>query len=247
MLDAFVKKHVRRILLTRAAEHQNNKNEDAITSMVFTPIRFMAAEDAFMCLKAILPQLPARLAGRSATSVKIELWPSIAVGDVRVEPDLRAEVQFMDGSPLVMIGEMKWESVITKEQILRETEAVKGKDAYIFAIVKSRRSSTAVELGCDELRTWTDVHRSVLELSSSHLPVRNWATLVSQFLQIAEQLVFSGFGDINLAELPSLDQSVMFFSRQGSNGHFNRHFEFPAPDGIPEKRKWVFYDRRDQT
>jgi hypothetical protein len=243
MLDAFVTKGVRRILLTRTAEHDYNKNEDAITSMVFSPLRFMSAEDAFACLKAILPNLPTRMAGRLVSSMNVELWPSVPVGDTRVEPDLRVEVRFADHSSLSLIGEMKWDSAITTEQIRRERETVNGKEAYLFAIVKDRGVSTAEGLGCDELRTWTDVHRNVRELSSNHLPVRNWAMLVSQFLQIAEQLVFGGFGEINIQELPNLDQSAIFFVRQNVNGHLKRHFEFPAPEAMLQNQKWVFYNK----
>jgi hypothetical protein len=88
MLDAFIRKGARRILLTRTAEHQKDKNEDAITSMVFSPIQFMSAEDAFTCFKAVLPNLPRRVTGRSVSSVHVEFWPSVMVEGARVEPDL---------------------------------------------------------------------------------------------------------------------------------------------------------------
>jgi hypothetical protein len=50
MLDAFIRKGVRRIL----ARNGRNMDEDAITSMVFTPLRFMEPEVALNCLRLIL-------------------------------------------------------------------------------------------------------------------------------------------------------------------------------------------------
>ena len=229
-------------MLTRTAEHQNNKNEDAITSMIFTPLRFMSTHDVFACLIGILPGLSARVAARSISSVRVELWPSIAVGNTRIEPDLRAVLQFADGGSLVLLGEMKWESSIAAEQLRREKTCVDANSGYIFAIVKSRGAATAQGLGCNELRTWKEIHRSVRELSASHLPtssVEDWAILVAGFLQIAEQLVFGGFDDIATSDLPSADQREAFFSRT----HLNKHFEF-TPSEIALDEGFAFYNRR---
>lgn len=181
--------------------------------------------------------------------MRVELWPSVAIESTRVEPDLRAEIKFVDRSSLVLIGEMKWEAAITDEQMQKERETVEGTDAYVFAIVKTRGTSSAENLGCNELRTWTDVHRSVCELSSSQPSpsVRNWATLVSEFLQLAEQLVFSGFGEIPIQGLPKVGQKAIFFVRNNVNGHLNRRFEFPAPESGLQTKDCVFYDRRSPT
>jgi len=249
MLDAFIRKGARRILLTRTTEHQKDKNEDAITSMVFSPIQFMSPEDAFTCFKAVLPNLPRHVTGQPVSSVHVEFWPSVMVEDARVEPDLRAEIRFADYSSLVLIGEMKWGSVITREQIHKERETVNGGDAYVFAIIKTRGTCTADGLGCNELRTWTDVHRSICDLSGSQpsSSVRRWATLVSEFLEIAEQLVFNGFREINIHELPKSDQSTIFFGQNNVNGHLNRQFKLPGPEAALEEKDWIFYNRRART
>jgi hypothetical protein len=144
---------------------------------------------------------------------------------------------------------MKWDSAITHEQTQKERQTVNGNDAYVFAIIKTRGTCTAEGLGCNELRTWTDVHRSVCELSSSQpsSSVRRWATLVSEFLQIAEQLVFSGFREMNIDELPKFDQSTIFFMENHVNGHLNRQFKFPVPQAALQEKDWIFYNGRART
>jgi hypothetical protein len=209
----------------------------------------MSAEDAFTCFKAVLPNLSRRVTGRPVSSVHVEFWPSVMVEGARVEPDLRAEIRFADYSSLVLIDEMKWDSAITHEQTQKERKTVNGNDAYVFAVIKTRGTCTAEGLGCTELRTWTDVHRSVWELSSSQpsSSVRRWATLVSEFLQIAEQLVFSGFREMGIDELPKSDQSTIFFMLNHVNGHLNRQFKFPAPQAALQEKDWIFYNGRART
>jgi hypothetical protein len=63
MLDAFIKKGVRRVLEKGNDEHHNDKTEDAITSMVFTPLQFMSPDQALACFSAFLPDLKDMLSG----------------------------------------------------------------------------------------------------------------------------------------------------------------------------------------
>jgi hypothetical protein len=243
MLDAFVSKGVRHILPMRGTERVRNQNEDAITSMVFTPLRFMSARDSLICLKMILPSLDARVAERSILSTSIELWPA-KLRDSRgrrVEPDLRAELQFSDGSSLIVIGEMKWESLITREQIQRETECAVQQDCYVFAIVKNKSDLTADKLGCSFLSSWKEVHsRLACHLGYDETSAPSiWAALVSKFLNKAEQLVFTGFSADDLA-LAFADQKTIFFRGRQSLRVFDFGDIFlPAP-----KTNHVFFRRK---
>jgi hypothetical protein len=172
-------------------------NLNAITSMVFTPLKFMSAGEAFACLTAILPNLKKIAGKRSIQSLKIDLWPSgwqatsiSSDRKTRVEPDLTAELQFTCDPPIFLVGEMKWGSPFTAGQIGRERESV-GENGYVFAVVKNRGTLTREGLGCDELRTWKEVHRSALDAGkyfAAGSPSQSWGTLIAEFLELAEQL-----------------------------------------------------------
>ena len=230
MLDAFIKKNVRRILTTK--DHENEKNEDAITSMVFTPLRFMSAQDALACFSDGLLDLQKILLGREPKSHTIDLWPQgmkarINSGeiDTRCEPDVVAEFQFHSGRPLLLVGEMKWAPVaraLLQAEVSRQAEATRkgskskiARDVFHFTIVKHPPTFTKVQIGSDSLQTWKAVHSSLRNLdnvSAKSSAVAQWADLVSQFLEAAEQLIFEGF-DFETAGLPMVESPFVFFRR----------------------------------
>jgi hypothetical protein len=243
MLDAFVQKGIRSILLTRGAERKLNQNEDAITSMVFSPISFMSPDQAFKCLNAILPCLRTKIGERHVKSIDVSFWPlggraySIKLDKMTpVVPDLKVTLSFESDPPLVLVGEMKWDAPITNEQIKRERESVNGEDAYIFAIVKNKGKHTADKLKCDALYSWKDVHSNIdpgrFEAGS---PSRRWACLVTKFLHLAEQLIFSGFDIPNVACIPQVDKEVIFFKEKP----FLR-FNWTFPE-VPPLNAHIFY------
>ena len=237
MLDAFIKKGVRRIFLARATEHLNNKNEDAITSMIFTPLRFMSPPDALECFSAILPKLQQRVEARQAKALKLELWPSVPMKNNWVQPELKANIKFTDGTSLTLIGEMKWESFLSSEQI-QKYERIKW-DAFVFAIVKNPGFVDA-GLKC-EVYTWKQVHGRVENLirdTRVSEQVRQWAELAANFLKIAEQLVFSGF---NSFKPIIFDHPTFFFSQVRQF----RRFDWPS-SAIQARSatSTMFYDRR---
>ena len=108
-LRSTVAHHVRRIhhqerspSSWNSKEHTSDKNEDAITSMVFTPLRFMAPGEALKCLRAVVPSIAeVALARGSPIDQNVTLWPPGlkargwgGPGQTRVEPDLVAEFTF---------------------------------------------------------------------------------------------------------------------------------------------------------
>jgi len=114
MLEAFLRKNVRRVLCSR--EHKNDRDEDAITSMVFTPLRFMPPEHAFKCFAAIFPDLNKRVSPLSVSCVasEIDLWPKKLRAananrkKTRVEPDLMARFRFSDGTDQFIQLRIAW-------------------------------------------------------------------------------------------------------------------------------------------
>lgn len=153
MIHAFNQKNVRRLLVRSRAEHGLEKTEDAVTSMVFSPLDFMSAADALEALCTVTLHDRAELSGRRLLRHDLQLWPSGLTakawnddGHSRCEPDLLAKFEFADGPDLVFIGEMKWDWRMPKDalgaELRREREAVRRlhprADLVLFVISKHR-------------------------------------------------------------------------------------------------------------
>jgi len=210
MLDAFNIKNVRRVLAPRSHEHLKQANEDAITSMVFTPLRFMTAHAAFECLELILPGLDSCRRGRNLRDHKVELWKAglqaqgwAGTLHTRVEPDLLVRFWFDDGAPLTVIGEMKWDWDIAldalKTEVSRQCDAVAGahRGDELFSFVLLRQLRQAQNMGPWNCAIeWFSVHRNLSRALRSGAfasgPVWEWLSSVSTFLVGAERATFSG-------------------------------------------------------
>ncbi|MGE0749176.1 MAG: hypothetical protein AB7K64_01145 [Variibacter sp.] len=237
MLDAFLKKNVRKILLTRTSTHASAKNEDAITSMVFTPLRFMEPRNVLSCLAAFLPELENAVSLLSPESCSLELWPQGLKAaayeeqiETRCEPDLLVRFKLPGGDSLTILGEMKWDWLPRKEeicsQIERERSAISKpsvsnvqRPPFVFAVLKYQPPYEAREIGCDELLTWRDVHRRLTKVRTApfanHI-VREWAASICKFLTLAEQLIFTGFEGV--CSLPrEISRSFFFFQADVSD------------------------------
>jgi hypothetical protein len=114
---------------------------------------------------------------------------------------------------------------------------------YIFAIVKNKGTRTASDLRCNELRSWTEVHRSVraaVNLLTKGSAAQEWSAMVAEFLALAEQLVFTGFGGAQIEKLPAPDLRTVFYTIAVRN----RTFAFEAIGVPPIRPNFVFYQRR---
>lgn len=254
MLDAFIKKHVRKILARSGTEHSNEKNEDAITSMVFTPLRFMAVEDALNCLKVIFRNEPSGLWSRRASTFSLELWPSGIRGTshsgakaTRCEPDLVAKLSFDHGRDLVVVGEMKWDSYPSKDElgreVKREQEALRTlnaeADLLTFALVKYLRKDFD-KLPCNVLLSWTEFHRRLnesLHFYDQQSACRRWMEDISKFLTLAEQTIFTGITN-KYDGVPALGTNPVFYC-SGFGGFWASYDEIPKAKG-----GHYFYARR---
>lgn len=217
MLDAFVKKGVRRVLTT-AREHAVARNEDAVVSMVFTPVRFMAVGDALRCIDLVSDGLLSRsLRGRAILNLEIELWPngysapSLDGGGItRCEPDLLITALLEGGSTMCVVGEAKWDwhpdAQALSSEVERQRRAVRGRhpdaEYACFSVVKNRkRQYDGLRV---ELCTWTEFYdrldRKVRSVED-HGAVKRWALSVREFLRIAEQASFSGFSTYGISEV----------------------------------------------
>lgn len=249
MLDAFNKKGVRRVLSRSGIEHSNEKNEDAITSMVFTPLRFMERTQALKCFEVIFGRkLSDRLKSPVLASFLLELWPrelrttsNKLAKETRCEPDLVVRIGFTKGPSLLIVGEMKWDSYPSKteleNEINREKAALQSEnpnaDIWIFSLVKYKKAGFD-DLPCHML-SWTEFHRKLNECRNDAPPAsayRTWIEDVSAFLTLAEQTIFTGIRRTYAVGLPALGSNPIFY-RTGFRGFSMNYGEVLHPAGRP--------------
>ncbi|MGA0601524.1 hypothetical protein ACO2Q3_12545 [Caulobacter sp. KR2-114] len=219
MLHAFITKKVRRILGRDGHEHTNGKDEDAITSMVFTPLTFMEAGEAFAALDQLLggalgQHSDANLPRRHT----VHLWPSGLLapsveGDelTGCEPDLVVVFEFEVGRRLVVIGEMKWDwkmaPAALDREVAREKVAVRSRwPGEQLAFVLSKYPYRVRHRGFEAL-TWLDASSRLeqMEATAEQRASGRWAILVRSFLALADVV---GFGGFPLEALPHLPPSI---------------------------------------
>ncbi|TDT92509.1 hypothetical protein DFO45_3266 [Azorhizobium sp. AG788] len=203
MLHAFNQKGVRRVLVPKSVEHLNDKNEDAVTSMVFSPLAFMTAADALAVIVKVLgTKVTVPVGKRDVVGHKVELWPQMLKSGPemkRCEPDVVLTFTFDEGPELVIIGEMKWDWAISREALVEETTR-QGKifkrsakrEVLQFVITKSHVKGLIPAFA---QLTWNDVSGSANSLSGARTSyaVSSWGKLVHDFLRRAGQLDFHGF------------------------------------------------------
>jgi hypothetical protein len=212
MLHAFNQKNARRIFLARHDEHDNQKAEDAATSMVFSPLAFMTAAEALTCLAVVLDGAAiAAINGRAPIGHRLELWPQGLVAGSsedltllsRCEPDLVITFDFAEGSPVAFIGEMKWDWPMGQEELAielrRESEAVRRSTPtarqVLFVVSKKRyRPIPGVTM-----LTWREFagRLALIEKREPRVPSSIWAGLVRTFLAVANQHTFTGFPSVS--------------------------------------------------
>jgi hypothetical protein len=228
MLDAFNKKGVRKILGRSGLDHTNEKNEDAITSMVFSPLRYMSILEALSCFKAFLgPNFISQLSDRTLKTMNIQLWPgglraySAAASKVtRCEPDLVARLTFDRGRPLIIVGEMKWDSFPTASELQAEIDRERAAllaeylehELFSFALVKYVKNEF-LNLASRVL-SWTEFHRELETRKGGAVPQSAslaWLKDVSSFLTRAEQSIFLGISK-TYGPIPASDTRNLFYN-----------------------------------
>jgi hypothetical protein len=215
MLHAFNEKNIRRVLPAQRGEHQNDRNEDAITSMVFSPLAFMTPADGLEVLCAVEGELLRHACrGRHPTRQEVHLWPKGLMVDrgqgaglTSCEPDLVVNFDFVDGPPLLVIVEMKWAWPVTGDalhkQISDQRKALKTRfpqaEQIAFSVSQHRPRASGLRS-----RTWVDVHQAAVLLrdTATGAPAV-WGGLIAKFLTKAEQVSFQGFDELNSLEAPT--------------------------------------------
>lgn len=226
MLHAFNQQNARRILPVGKVEHVNEKTEDSITSMVFSPLVFMPPSDALLALQAVVgPRGDIPIAGREVVGNTISFWPKgmkarsrYGEGLTSCTPDLVAEFRFTEGPKLVFVGEMKWDwRMGVREfeiELNREREAVRNyheiQEPLMFVLAKHRQDRYIANV---PIKTWEEVLVSLAPLARSNVdgPLTRWAKEVTTFLKLADVLVFNGFPCENTATVERWQAPTAFW------------------------------------
>ncbi|ARW15959.1 hypothetical protein [Komagataeibacter europaeus] len=208
MLHAFNHKGVRRILASRHDDHTNDRNEDAITSMVFSPLTFMRTEDVWTIIRNLLGlNMPDRYQTQTPTTHEIRLWPkglkaksSNGVFVSRCEPDVVMRFPMVDLPTLTITCEMKWTWAIHPDDLLREIrrerEAVQRDHPHDATLLVALTQAADPIRDADVVNMrWAHVHGVARHLGRASGPsqVQEWGKQISTFLEKAGQVSFGGF------------------------------------------------------
>lgn len=208
MLHAFNQKNVRRVLLRGGDEHTIEKTEDAITSMVFSPIAFMSPPDALRCMLALLgPHLSKHTPADEVTEHEVHFWPGglSAAGwrddtPTRCEPDLVVIFHFANRASVAVIGEMKWDWRMPLDELAcelrRERVAVRQMTDAVQVQFGLAKYPPARNVGSVPVFSWIEVASRLGRLARDYdvKAPRFWAEQVRHFLELADIKAFRGFG-----------------------------------------------------
>ncbi|TFF27384.1 hypothetical protein E3C22_02695 [Jiella endophytica] len=220
MLHAFNQKNVRRVLMHVRSDHKIGKDEDGVTSMVFTPLAFMSAKAAAaVALEISGPTLADAFQGRTPCAHHIQLWPeglrdrSWAETDrqTRCEPDFLLRFDFEAGPQVVLVGEVKWDWNVSSDHIQTEIDrqrravAAHYPDATAMVMVAITKYRLRATLANVVERTWVQLHgaANALRTRDPQAAEGRWGALVGEFLTRAEQIDFQGFTLTNEVSTPN--------------------------------------------
>lgn len=211
MLDAYLRKGAR---LPTEASDGRRVIEDAITSTLFSPLKFMAPRDAGRILSWLT-----RSQSEGETEVRsMQLWPRFAAdeesaNEYTIEPDLVLDGT-VDGQPFRWIVEVKWDAILLCSQI-EDQVRICTKDLRGWrhiSLIKSAElpafefQDTTIILWHQALGILQDVQRSNAPEGAS----LTWCRDAIGFLEKLGVGAFEGFGRLNLAPVTveAIDLSV---------------------------------------
>lgn len=210
MLDAYLRKGAR---LPTEASDGRRVIEDAVTSTLFSPLKFMTPRDAGQ----ILSWLTGSQRDMTANVHSLQLWPRFAADDksaneYTIEPDLVLDGT-VDDQPFRWIIEVKWDAVLLRHQIEDQiricTKGLKG--WRHISLIKSAElaafdSPTTIIQWNQALAILQDVLRSNAADGASLV----WCRDAIGFLEKLGVGTFKGFGVLDLAvvTIEEMDLSV---------------------------------------
>jgi hypothetical protein len=196
--------------------------EDAITSTLFTPLRFMAAADVGQIVTLLLGARETR----SADASEVKLWPRLLPApnsnNTRfVEPDIIVDLHYAGAMARTVI-EIKWDAVLGREQAEAQVRScasgLKPGTAFDHISIVKFADLQALKYHGTSVRQWYDILRDLKDgLLGRLTTVRSKASLewchdAVLFLERLGIGTFVGFGKINLREVQR-DIPIPIFTR----------------------------------
>jgi hypothetical protein len=216
MLDAFVRKRSDVPTKLRADGAQLIV-EDAITSALFTPVRFMSPAD--------VSKIVALLAGESDTRepdwASVQLWPMLDVAPGYrnkryVEPDVLIDLHYGDRTLRIVI-EVKWDAIFGDDQVEMQIASASldlktGDKLQHLSIVKYG-GGDAQAGGGSRVRQWSSILVDLISAKSravgSPRPICfvEWCQSAASFLRMQG---IGGFNGINVLQLKDVERLTGF-------------------------------------
>lgn len=187
--------------------------EDEITSLVFEPMRYLPAGDVAGFWQKFIGD--GFFVNEPPVSFDVTFWPPSRYpenGKVRwVEPDLRVDFRWSDGSKRIILIEVKWNSALSEGQLLRQWRNCLNADERVAArhvfIGKHSDINSEDRHGRVVAKSWRDVQDILNRYQSVDGAVAHWAKLVTEFLGRVTTRPFNGFEYI----FPLEEKSCRFY------------------------------------
>ncbi|WP_256807490.1 hypothetical protein [Bradyrhizobium sp. Bra64] len=220
MLDAFIRKRSD-VPDKLKADGAQLIVEDAITSALFTPVRFMSPADVF--------KIVALLAGENDASepdwTSVQLWPMLDVAPGYrnkryVEPDVLIDLHYGDHTLRIVI-EVKWDAAFGEDQVEMQIASASrdlkvGDKLQHLSIVKYG-SSDAQARGKTSLRQWSSILVDLMSAKSrvAHSPrpacFVEWCESAASFLRMQGIGTFNGVDVLQLKDVERVGGFLEYF------------------------------------
>ena len=198
--------------------------EDEITSTVLGPLDFFSPREVFGFWNGVLIHaagqgLPLQT---DPESVTILFWNSrqSSAGARRIEPDVRVDFRWPDGTRCILLVEVKWRAPLSGHDQLHAqwqeylTEDERKVAVHLFIAPEISAGAAARELGAGDvwngklvLISWLQIRGALADIGfTDRNGFGRWARVADGFLERVGILKLSGFGHVrNL--IPNVDSS----------------------------------------
>lgn len=211
MLDAYLRKGAR---LPTEASDGRRVIEDAITSTLFSPLKFMTPRDA----GHILSWLTGARRSEEAEVLGIQLWPRFAVdgesaNQYTIEPDLVVDGR-LNGEPFRWIIEVKWDAVLLRHQVEDQVKfCTRGLSGWRHISLIKSAELAAFEFPDTTIIQWNQALGLLQYVLGSNAPESASLTWCRDAIGFLEKLgvgTFEGFGRLDLAPVTveAIDLSI---------------------------------------
>jgi hypothetical protein len=212
--------------------------EDEITSIVFGPLKYMAACDVWNIARE-LHFWEGHLAAE-VVSLEVLFWPRYSNPESdghwrSCEPDVVFVFKFESTTDAIVALEIKWNASASStdpegnsDQLARQWTAIgnasKAVVEQVYLTKSALEARSGVEGTCARPMTWSEFRRLLSNLKKSNHQVSSWAADVSAFLSKLNVVPFGGF--IGLHAPPTVEPFEL------------RHAELKWPDASSARKVW---------